>query len=139
MAEQDIRWLQRLQNYGLALSRLAFAVELAATRPLSDLEKQGLNQAFEFTYELAWNVIKDFYQYQGEDTIQGSRDAFRTAFGRGLIEQGEIWMQMIKSRQLSTHAYNLEIAEAVFNDVCQHYYPQFIQLQKALDKQAENV
>lgn len=139
MAEQDIRWLQRLQNYALALSRLTFAVELADTRPLSDLEKQGLIQAFEFTYELAWNVIKDFYQYQGEDTIQGSRDAFRTAFGRGLVEQGETWMQMIKSRQLSTHAYKLEIAEAVFNDVCQHYYPQFIQLKKNLDKQAQKV
>lgn len=136
MAEQDIRRLQRLQYYGLALSRLTFAVELAATRSLSDLEKQGLNQAFEFTYRLAWNVIKDFYPYQGEDTLQGSRDAFRTAFGHGLIEQGEIWMQMIKSRQPRTHAYNLDIAEAVFNDVCQYYYPQFIQFKKALDKQA---
>ena len=96
-------------------------------------------QAFGFTYKLAWNVIKDFYQYQGEDTLQGSRDAFRTAFGRGLIENGDIWMQMIKSRQLSTHAYNLEIAEAIFNDVCQHYYPQFIQLKKALNKQVENI
>jgi nucleotidyltransferase substrate binding protein (TIGR01987 family) len=139
MVGQDIRWLQRLQNYGLALSRLTFAVELADTRPLSDLEKQGLIQAFEFTYELAWNVIKDFYQYQGEDNIQGSRDAFRTAFGRGLIEQGEIWMQMIKSRQLSTHAYNLEIAEAVFNDVCQLYHFQFVQLKASLDKQAEKL
>ncbi|WP_299075041.1 nucleotidyltransferase substrate binding protein [uncultured Paraglaciecola sp.] len=139
MVDQDIRWLQRLQNYTLALSRLTYAVELAASRSLTDLEKLGLIQAFEFTYELAWNVIKDFYHYQGEDNIQGSRDAFRTAFGRGLIEQGEIWMQMIKSRQLSTHAYNLEIAEAVFNDVCQHYHPQFTQLKNALDKQAEKV
>ena len=128
-----------MQNYGLALSRLTFAVQLAATRPLSGLEKQGLIQAFKFTYELAWNVIKDFYQYQGEDTLQGSRDASRTAFGRGLIENGGIWMQMIKSRQLSTHAYNLEIAETIFNDVCQHCYPQFIQLKKALNKQAENI
>ncbi|MCF2949115.1 nucleotidyltransferase substrate binding protein [Paraglaciecola aquimarina] len=139
MTEQDIRWLQRLQNYGLALSRLTFAVELADTRPLSDLEKQGLIQAFEFTYELAWNVIKDFYQYQGEEGIQGSRDAFRTAFSRGLVEHGEIWMQMIKSRQLSSHAYNIVVAETVFSDVCQLYYPQFIQLKKSLDKQAENV
>ena len=57
----DIRWHQRLANYEKAFSRLAAAVELASQRPLSDLEKRGLIQTFEFTHELAWNVMKDYF------------------------------------------------------------------------------
>ena len=57
---QDIRWQQRLANYAKALDSLTAAAELAAHRPLSDLEKQGLIHAFEFTHELAWNVMRDY-------------------------------------------------------------------------------
>lgn len=89
MSHEDIRWVQRLANYERARSRLTSAVELAATRELSDLEKQGLIQAFEFVFELAWNVMKDYFLYQGNPAITGSRDAIRTAFKNGLIADGE--------------------------------------------------
>ena len=60
----DIRWKQRLQNFGQALGSLTAAVELSKSRPLSELEKQGLIQSFEFTHELAWNLLKDYFEYQ---------------------------------------------------------------------------
>ncbi|MFZ9035732.1 MAG: nucleotidyltransferase substrate binding protein [Francisellaceae bacterium] len=131
----DIRWIQRLENYRKALSNLSEAVGLAETRPLSNLEEQGLIQAFEFTYELAWNTIKDFYSYQGDESIQGSRDAFRMAFKRGLIINGDIWMQMIKARQLSSHTYNEETADIIYQDVCEHYHKEFLTLLDRLDSQ----
>lgn len=111
---QDIRWIQRLSNYQRARQRLVDAVELAASRELSDLEKQGLIQAFEFVFELAWNVMKDYFLYQGDPDITGSRDAIRTAFKAGLIADGEGWMEMIKSRNQSSHTYN----ESVANEIC---------------------
>lgn len=64
MTNIDVRWQQRLNNYARALQQLSLAVNLAQTRPLSDLEKQGLIQAFEFTHELAWNVMKDYFFFQ---------------------------------------------------------------------------
>jgi hypothetical protein len=66
---QDIRWHQRLANYASVFNELDEAVALNTQRPLSKLEEQGLIQAFEYTYELAWNSIKDFYQAQGESDI----------------------------------------------------------------------
>jgi hypothetical protein len=72
LIELDIRWKQRFSNYQFALSRLDEGVTLARQRPLSDLEKQGLIQAFEFTHELAWNVMKDYFAYQGNPSIMGS-------------------------------------------------------------------
>jgi len=57
MNDLDIRWQQRFANYKKALRQLQSAVELSDQRELSQLEKQGVIQAFEFTHELAWNVL----------------------------------------------------------------------------------
>jgi len=122
---QDIRWVQRFSNFSKALLQLGHAVDLAGERELSDLEKQGLVQAFEFTHELAWKVIKDFYEDQGTTGLQGSRDAVRLAFQRGLIESGDIWMDMIGSRNKTSHIYDEDTMEAVLHDICSSYYAEF--------------
>lgn len=134
----DIRWHQRLQNFQLAFNELDEAVVLSHSRRLSKLEEQGLIQAFEYTFELAWNSIKDFYQNQGETDIQGSRDAIRLAFKRGLIEEGEQWMAMIKSRTLTTHTYNRETARLIASEIIQHYHPLLKALLVALRQQRDS-
>jgi len=106
MTNHDIRWQQRFANYKKALVQLKNAVELSQQRALSPLEQQGIIQAFEFTHELAWNVLKDFLQDQGDQSIKGSKDATRAAFKVGLINDGEQWMTMILSRNASSHTYN---------------------------------
>ena len=96
-------------------------MDLARQRPLSELEQQGLIQGFEFSHELAWNLLKDYLQYQGITGIVGSRDATRLAFQNGLILDGETWMAMIKARNQSSHTYNLEQAQAIARDVIEHF------------------
>lgn len=127
---EDIRWKQRLDNYSKALRQLA---KFIAQGELNELEQQGLIQSFEYTYELAWNTIKDFFEAQGESGISGSRDAFRLAFNRGLVENGEIWMEMIKSRMLTSHTYNEEVAEAIAQSIVTLYYAEFIRLHQRLE------
>lgn len=129
---QDIRWQQRFDNYGRALHQLTLAVELAAARPLSDLEKQGLIKGFEYTHELAWNVLKDFLEYEGITGIVGSRGAVREAFRRGLIADGEAWMAMIEKRNLSSHTYNPNIADTLAAEIISLFYPNFVALQGTL-------
>ncbi|MGM0600201.1 MAG: nucleotidyltransferase substrate binding protein, partial [Candidatus Rifleibacteriota bacterium] len=113
MEDIDIRWHQRLNHYEKALGRLKSAVELANQRKLTDLEEQGLIQAFEFTHELAWNTLKDFLVSRGEQNLFGSKDVSRAAFKKGLLKNGQIWMNMIKSRNLTSHTYNEEVAKAI--------------------------
>ena len=129
--EQDIRWRQRYSNYQKALGQLSRFIEKGK---LSELEEQGLIQAFEYTYELAWNVMKDFFQYQGDDEINGSRDAIRLAFKRNLIESGPQWMDMIASRIQSSHTYNEETAKEVAGKITEVYYPLFIQFALKMDE-----
>ena len=133
----DIRWIQRLNNFRKALDNLTEAIELSKTRELSKLERQGLIQAFEFTHELSWNTIKDFYESMGEVNIQGSRDAFRMAFKRGLIQDGEVFMASIRSRQLSVHTYNEDSAEEIMYDVVNRYHKAFVVLIEKLEKEIE--
>ena len=121
MNSSDIRWQQRLDNYVRALKQLRSAVALAAERELSELEQQGMIQAFEFTHELAWNVMKDYFFYQGASQITGSRDATRQAFSTGLIEDGETWMEMVQSRNQSSHTYNQATALALVQRITQRY------------------
>ncbi len=134
MQNKDIRWHQRFSNYQKALLQLNSAVQLANERHLSDLEKQGLIQVFEFTHELAWNVMKDFFDYQGNTSINGSRDATREAFNKGLIENGEEWMGMIKSRNMSTHTYNEETADEIAFKIFNVYTPLFIDFNKKTEE-----
>ncbi len=126
--EEDVRWIQRFEQYKKALSNLSDAVDLSKKRELSRLEQQGLIKGFELVHELSWIIIKDFYEAQGEVSIQGSKDAFRLAFKRGLIENGQLFMKSIKSRQLSVHTYNEETAKEIQDDVVEQYYHQFEKL-----------
>ena len=122
---EDIRWKQRFQNYKKALATMKNAIELANSRKLSDLEKQGVIQGFEFTFELAWNVMKDYLEEQGITGIIGSKNAVRHAFHKGLIDDGEVWMTMIKDRNLATHVYDDKTAEDLFTAIINIYYNQF--------------
>lgn len=130
----DIRWRQRFDNYQRALQTLSRAVALSAERPLSELEQQGLIQGFEFTHELAWNMLKDFLEAQGIAGLIGSRDAIRTAFKNGLLQEGETWMEMIKARNLSSHTYQLELANRLAAEILQRFYPAFVALEQKMQE-----
>lgn len=117
----DIRWQQRLSNYRRALAQLQKAVDLSHARDLSELEQQGLIQAFEYTHELAWKVMKDYFVYQGNTSITGSRDAVREAFAVELIADGQGWMDMIKSRNLALQSYIQSVADEMTESVSVRY------------------
>lgn len=134
MTEPDVRWQQRFANYKRALHQLQSAVELSQLRPLSRLEQQGIIQAFEFTHELAWNVLKDYLQDQGNQNIRGSKDATREAFKVQLITDGEAWMAMIQSRNISSHTYDERTADQLAAAIIDRYFAQFVALQTEMEK-----
>lgn len=130
--QKDIRWHQRFQNFTAALAELTLDINILSQRKLTRIEERGLIQAFEFTYELAWNVIKDFFENQNEKDIYGSKDAIRLAFKRGLIENGQVWIDMSESRIVTVHTYNKALADHIAGKIIKQYYPEFVTLQKKL-------
>ena len=125
MNQPDRRWVRRFNNFVKAFAQLEEAVKLSRQRELSKLEQQGLIQAFEYTHELAWKTMKDFLEERGVLNIYGSRDATREAFKAGLIENGEVWMEMIQSRNLTSHTHNEETAAIIFSAIVDTYFAEF--------------
>lgn len=147
--EQDIRWELRFSNFVKALKKLTQAVtfikhnfqpENNTTSDLNQTEivldemiKEALIQRFEYTHELAWNVMKDYATYQGNSLIGGSRDATREAYQIQLIQEGKTWMDMIASRNKTTHTYNEETAVEIYTKILNEYYPAFLAFQKTME------
>lgn len=133
----DVRWQQRLQNYQRAMAHLTAAVELRRQRDLSLLEQQGLVQAFEFTHELAWHTLKDFLESRGAARMYGSRDATREGFAHELIEDGELWMEMIRDRNRSTRVYDDGTVDTIAQAIAERYFPAFQQLAERMTRLAK--
>lgn len=117
--ESDIRWKQRFSNFEKALNHLKEAVSI--TKP-TDLEKEGTVQRFEFTHELAWKLMKDYLEYEGYHGITGSRSATREAFNQGLITDGQVWMNMLESRNETVHTYKEEILQQEYDKIVRIYF-----------------
>ncbi|MGB9521390.1 MAG: nucleotidyltransferase substrate binding protein [Anaerolineales bacterium] len=134
MSNQDIRWIHRFHHFNKAFSQLQEAIALLEQRPLSKLEEQGLIQAFEFTHELAWNTLKDFLESHGVQNLYGSKDTTRAAFKAGLINNGEAWMNMIQSRNLTSHTYDETTAAQIVSEIRNIYFKEFEALRIKLNE-----
>ncbi|WP_319580000.1 nucleotidyltransferase substrate binding protein [uncultured Methanospirillum sp.] len=121
----DIRYKQRFVKFCKTEKMLTEAVDLYYNRPLTPIEKQGFIKAFEFTFELAWKVMKDYIMYQGDPDVMGSRDAIRKAFSLGLIKDGDTWISMIASRNLTSHTYDEKTMEETLALIAGEYHPLF--------------
>lgn len=141
----DIRWEQRFSNFNKAFKKLQEAVlrirdgfytdgrlDESKFAQGDDILKEGLIQRFEYTHELAWNVMKDFLEDRGTSGLFGSRDATREAFEVELISDGKVWMDMINSRNKTSHTYNEKIADEIFVKILEDYYPAFVDFHKVL-------
>lgn len=145
---QELRWVQRFSNFQRGLDKLTQAVDYIKANfldkensidegskgfVLDEMIKEGLIQRFEYTHELAWNVMKDYAKFQGNNSVAGSRDATREAFQMKLISNGKVWMDMIGSRNKTTHTYNEDTANEIFSKIMNDYYPAFLEFKKNMD------
>ena len=133
--DPDVRWQQRFENFNKAFAQLAKAAALAEQRTLTDLEQQGLIQAFEFTHELAWKTLKDYLALTGSTArLHGSRDATREAFSLGLLHDGNAWMRMIDHRNETTHTYDEKTANEIAAAILNSYVAEFGKVQAELER-----
>ena len=101
---------------------------------LSDLEKEGLVQRFEYTFELAWKTLKDFLEAKGVE-LSFPRDVIKEGFSTQIIANGEVWIEMLDNRNLTAHTYEEKIFKEVLQNIRIKYYSAIAELITYLEKE----
>lgn len=124
---KEIRWKQRFENFDKSYKLL----KKYSDKPITtELERAGIIQFFEMTFELAWKVLKDYLESEGY-TLKSPRETVKQAFQIGLIDNGHVWIDALSNRNLTTHTYDEELANKMTNEILSAYIPE---LEKMYDK-----
>jgi len=116
---KDIRWKQRFQNLEKAFVLLEKTVKI---KSMSEIERGGLVQFFEVTFELSWKTLKDYLEAQGI-IVKSPRESIKMAIQSEIIQNGYVWMDALEDRNLTTHIYDEKIVEAISYKIINEYFP----------------
>ncbi|KKY01788.1 nucleotidyltransferase [Paraclostridium benzoelyticum] len=128
---KEIRWKQRFENFEKSYKLL----KKYSNQPIrTELERAGIIQFFEMTFELAWKVLKDYLESEGY-MVKSPRETVKQAFQIGLIDNGHIWIDALSNRNLTTHTYDEELAEKMTKEILMAYLPELDSMYKKLSKE----
>lgn len=120
----DKRWNEKLSDFGKALLRLNEAIDESKNNPVSSTLKDGVIQRFEFCYEICWKLIKYYLENEGIQEAKSPKSTFREAFKIGIIEDGEVWIDMLNDRNLTSHVYDEDVAFDIYGKIISIYFEQ---------------
>ncbi len=136
-AEQsDVRWKQRFENLQRALRQLEAAVEAHQAMPTNELMVIALIKAYEFSFELSWKTLKDLLAWNGIDA-KLPREVIKQAFATGLVEHGQLWIDMLEQRNLMTHTYDQARAAEATRLITDRYLAELQWLRHSLIQRLE--
>jgi len=130
MNKKEIRWDQRFINLKKAFNVLEKAVHI---KNPTEVERGGLIQFYEMTFELAWKTIKDFNESEGLIT-KSPRDAIKQAIQMEIIQDGHVWMDAIQDRNLTAHIYDEETVALIVSNIKNRYFKMLKDLIEELEK-----
>ena len=110
---EDIRYIQRFENYEKSFLLLKESLQIADP---SIVEKGGVIQFFEVTFELSWKLMKDYLEYQGYE-VNSPRESIKRSFSINLIENGSLWIDALTDRNLTTHTYEQATADRIYKKI----------------------
>ncbi|HCQ91476.1 MULTISPECIES: nucleotidyltransferase substrate binding protein [unclassified Clostridium] len=129
---KDIRWRQRFENFEKSYKLME---KYSKEEIKTELEKAGMIQFFEMTFELAWKVLKDYLESE-EFMVKSPRETIKQAFQIGLIDNGHIWIDALSNRNLTTHTYDEALADNMVKEIKELYFPE---LKKMYDKLSQEL
>ena len=128
---KEIRWKQRFENFDKSYKLLKKYSNQEIT---TELERAGIIQFFEMTFELAWKVLKDYLESEGY-MVKSPRETVKQAFQIGLIDNGHIWIDALSNRNLATHTYDEELATKMTSEILNAYLPELDKLYNKLSEE----
>lgn len=128
---KDIRWRQRFSNFEKSYKSLSKYIY----KPIkTELERAGIIQLFEISFELSWKLMRDYLEFQ-QILVRSPREAIKQAYQIELIDDGHIWIDALADRNLTVHTYDEDLAKKMVEDISTIYYPQLKKLYEKLAKE----
>ncbi len=124
---QNIRWVQRFENFEKASTNLTETTECIKQNGINKIYTMALIQAYEIVFELAWKTMKDYLQFNGIIT-DTPRETIKEAFSKNIISDGQIWIEMMETRNKASHTYREEYAKRLCDDILNVYSKQITDL-----------
>jgi len=128
---KEIRWKYRFDNFSKSFKVLKRSLEIENP---SEVERGGVIQFYEMSFELAWKMIKDYLQEEGFD-VKSPRAAIKQGIQIELLDDPHKWMDALEDRNLTAHTYDEETAKRVYDSIKNNYYPILKQLYDQLETQ----
>ena len=125
---KEIRWKQRVENFNKSYTLLK---KYSSGPIVTELEKAGIIQFFEMTFELGWKVLKDYLESEGY-IVKSPRETIKQAFQVGIIENGHVWIDALSNRNLTTHTYDEELANKMTQEIIKIYLPELEKMHEKL-------
>lgn len=128
---KDVRWKQRFSNFQQSYNLLArYKDQTIAT----ELERAGIIQFFEMSFELAWKLMKDYLEAH-QLYVNSPRETIKQAFQMGLIENGHIWIGALTDRNRTVYTYDEALAKKMVKDIVVVYFPELEKLYEKLARE----
>ena len=129
---ETTRWKQRLENFKLANKNLHETANCIKNESLNKIYTMAIVQAFEMSFELAWKTLKDYLEYNGTN-VENPRSTIKEAFTQKLIIEGQLWIEMMETRNKTSHTYKEEFAKQIAESILNTYIPLLDDLQNVLE------
>jgi len=133
MADTELRWRQRLESLQRALAQLQAALDALAADPGNEVIGIAVIKAYEFSFELSWKTLKDLLGYEGIDALL-PREVLRQAFATGLLQNGQLWIDMLEQRNLMAHTYDVHRARQALALIQERFAPALLSLAAELEQ-----
>lgn len=130
---KETRWKQRFQNFEKAFIQLQKGIDRFAS--LDDIGKEGIVQRFEYTLELAWKVLKDYLEAEEQIISKSPKSTIKNAFQTGIIENAELWINMLEDRNLMAHTYDENNFNIALNNIRDKYFSEITKLYSFLNNE----
>jgi nucleotidyltransferase substrate binding protein (TIGR01987 family) len=113
----------QIEEAFLRVEKALKALNVALLKPIDadDLYLDATIQRFEFSIELFWKLLKLLLASKGVDVVY-PKDVLRESFAGKLIDDEQMWLAMLRDRNLTSHTYNEELAITIYANI-KKYYP----------------
>ena len=113
---------ERIENFNRAYELFQRMYNMHVNNPEDEAYRLALVQCFEIVFEISWKLMKDYLKIKGSDEPTTPNDTFKAMFASENLPNAQVWIDMTKDRNFSSHEYNMKKFDEIIEKIDTKYY-----------------